>query len=491
MRKLIGIVGLAAAALLTACGGGGGSAGDTSSSYSITLTAEKTSLPLNVGGYPAGIGAHAPFTTTLNVSAKKGNTPIPGGDDVFECNIASGLDSGSLYYLDGDDEHEDDDGNPLAYRNITLGSNAGGNSFHFHAGDQAGVATITCAVLDPQTSTRMTSASVNITVGGGAGTGMPASVYATAQSGYLGSQYNVNSIPTNVGISVAVMDDAVQPIPNPSAANVQVRILQTTSAASGARLLKDSQSGGTVLATTTGGVAQVSLSSGPNRGVILLELTADRYDNNVANGIQDPIVQLAAISVVDGVSASALTFNATTVEAPNGKPFAQALEATGGTPAYQWAIVSGTLPTGLSLSSDGVITGKPQAAPGVYVATVRVTDVFGDSAQAAVTITITGQALAATGGSFTASSGVQFSYALSATGGTGVYTWSASGLPGGLSLNSSTGVISGSVSVAAGDPDQVIPVAVTVTDSSGAKANANVTITIQAPPAPADDTSST
>ena len=73
MRKLIGIVGLAAAALLAGCGGGGGSPGDTPESYTITLTAERTSLPLNVGAYPVGIGVEYPFTTTLYVNAKKGD----------------------------------------------------------------------------------------------------------------------------------------------------------------------------------------------------------------------------------------------------------------------------------------------------------------------------------------------------------------------------------------------------------------------------------
>ena len=80
MRKLIGsMVGLAAATLLAACGGGGGSPGDTPESYTITLRAAKTSLPLNVAHYPPGIGVDAPFTTTLYVSAKKGDAPIPGG----------------------------------------------------------------------------------------------------------------------------------------------------------------------------------------------------------------------------------------------------------------------------------------------------------------------------------------------------------------------------------------------------------------------------
>ena len=138
MRKLIGIVGLAAAALLAGCGGGGGSPGTTHEQYSITLRADQTSLPVNLGHYPAGIGVSAPFTTTLYVNAKAGDNPIPGGAGIFGCNISAGLPSGALYYLDGKSEHQDADGNPTAYRSITLDANSGGNSFHFHAGDQAG-----------------------------------------------------------------------------------------------------------------------------------------------------------------------------------------------------------------------------------------------------------------------------------------------------------------------------------------------------------------
>ncbi len=216
MRKLIGsMVGLAAATLLVACGGGGGSPGDTPESYTITLRAAKTSLPLNVAHYPPGIGVDAPFTTTLYVSAKKGDAPIPGGEDVFACNTAYGLDSGPLYYLDGDSEHETevDDGQggkvkvPNAYRNITLGANAGGNSFHFHAGNQAGVATITCSVHDPRAN-REVSASVEITVGGGAGTGMAASIRGVAQHDTLGTQGNTSNLRTSTAISAYVWDDA-------------------------------------------------------------------------------------------------------------------------------------------------------------------------------------------------------------------------------------------------------------------------------------------
>ena len=109
MRKLGLALGLSVAALVAACGGGGGSSGDTQERYSITLRADKTSLPVNVGHVGVGIGANAPYTTTLYVNAKEGNDPIQGGEEIFACNVAGGLSTGALYYLDGDDEHEDDD----------------------------------------------------------------------------------------------------------------------------------------------------------------------------------------------------------------------------------------------------------------------------------------------------------------------------------------------------------------------------------------------
>ena len=476
MRKLGLALGLSVAALVAACGGGGGSSGDTQERYSITLRADKTSLPVNVGHVGVGIGANAPYTTTLYVNAKEGNDPIQGGEEIFACNVAGGLSTGALYYLDGDDEHEDDDGNPLAYRNITLDSNAGGNSFHFHAGDQAGTATITCSVTDPRDN-RVYSASTNITVGGGAGTGRAASVYGIAQSSYLGTQNNRNNIPASVGINAVVMDDAVQPVPNSTAANVQVRILQVTEAATGARLLLGAQSGSVVQATTQGGVALFSLSSGPSRGVILLELTADRHDNNVTNGIQDPVVQWAAIPAVDGVSLLPLTFTGAELEMPNGTPFAAALEAVDGTPPYQWAVVSGALPAGLTLSSDGVIRGTPLvAALGTYVVRVRVTDAFGDYQEAPVTIVISGEPLTIGASSISATTGVPFSFALSASGGVGPYTWGdVGGMPPGLSLGSN-GVIQGTLTSAG-----TYGVAVRVTDSRGAFVLGNVTITVADP----------
>ena len=478
MRQLGLAIGISVAALLSACGGGGGSSGTTQERYSITLRADRTTLPLNVGRVGAGIGATTPYTTTLYVNAKEGNDPIQGGEDVFACNTSSGLDTGALYYLDGKPEHQDEKGNPLAYRSITLGANAGGNSFHFHAGDQAGVATITCAVTDPRDK-RVYSASVNITVGaGGTGTGKPASVYATSRSGYLGSLSNRNNIPTNIGITASVMDDMVQPVPNPSVANVQIRIVENTGAAVGARLLAGSQGGNLVQVATQGGVALFSLSSGPSRGAILLELKTDRADNDVTNGFQDPIMQWLSVPVVDGVALLPLAFNAVTLQADNGVPFAQALQATDGAPPYQWTIVSGALPSGLSLRPDGAIVGTPLTTPGTYVVMVRVSDISGGYVDAPVTIVVSGTPVQIGATSISVDLGKPFSYLLSASGGVGPYTWEPVGtLPPGLTLTTG-GLLSGTLT-----PVGTYYVPVRVTDKIGATAQANITIKVVDPTA--------
>lgn len=56
------------------------------------------------------------------------------------------------------------------------------------------------------------------------------------------------------------------------------------------------------------------------------------------------------------------------------------LQATGGIAPYKWALASGSsLPAGLSLASDGTISGTP-TAPGVFNFTVSVTDSQGTTA---------------------------------------------------------------------------------------------------------------
>ena len=69
-----------------------------------------------------------------------------------------------------------------------------------------------------------------------------------------------------------------------------------------------------------------------------------------------------------------LTITTTTLAtAVENAPYSATLGASGGTPPYTWSILSGTLPSGITLSSTGVLSGTP-ASLGTFDFTVQVLD---------------------------------------------------------------------------------------------------------------------
>lgn len=69
-----------------------------------------------------------------------------------------------------------------------------------------------------------------------------------------------------------------------------------------------------------------------------------------------------------------ISVSPTTLTTPGyGVAYSATLSASGGATPYTWDLASGALPTGLSLSSSGVITGTT-STPGVYGFTVRASD---------------------------------------------------------------------------------------------------------------------
>ena len=394
MSKFIGWSIILSATLLAACGGGGGSSGQNTLPYSISVKSDKTQLPLNAAYNPAGQGVYAPFTTTMYVEARQGGMPIPGGEDIFACNMAQGLDSASLYYLDGDEEHEDDDGNPLAYRSIILGSNSGGNSFHLHASDKAGTARVTCSVTDPKDG-RVHSASVDVVVGGA--TNKPSHVRTFFQLApyYLGWQDNTSGISNSVVVQTRVFDDLNQPVSNPVGANVSVKILPVSgSSFQNARLLAGTQSRNAnqdLWVATVGGIGSFMLASGPmpfgvTSGKIVLEMTVDRLDNDVTNGIAEPIRSLFAVDVVNGIATTPLSIAGATLSATVGVDYAYALTANGGVPPYQWTS-NGGMPAGLGLTTDGIIVGRP-LVEGDSTMVVTVTDSANNSVKINIPVSV-------------------------------------------------------------------------------------------------------
>ncbi len=157
-------------------------------------------------------------------------------------------------------------------------------------------------------------------------------------------------------------------------------------------------------------------------------------------------------------------------------PYSAALAATGGTPPYTWAVTG--LPDGLSASSTGAISGTP-ATLGTSGVSVVVTDHDGNTAKASFSITIGPQTLAiTTTGLSPVTLGASFSVGFGATGGTPPYTWTATGLPSGVSI-SSTGTVSGTPTAVG-----TTSITVTVTDANGQKATQGVSLVVALPPAP-------
>ena len=400
MRNLLKPLVLVAPLLLAACGGGGGSGGESQLQYSIKLTSSRTAVPVNVAaslpGYPGG--DYYPYMSTLYIQANAGNNPIPNQEDgAFACNLTSGLDSGALYYLDGKEDHTVDaviNGEtvkvPGSYRSITLGSNAGGASFHIISRGIAGDVTVQCSVTDPRDN-KVYSDRATVKVGGGS-TATPATVTFTNQTQYLGSRDNLNDIPNSVVVQATVRNDNNQPITSSGNANLQVSIVPNA-ASDGAKLLAGGQTNsGSMQISTVNGIGQFSVASGPASGALLLRLTVDRADNDLTNGIQEPITQYAVIPVVHALATSALTIPeselAQTVQ--NAEPYVHALMAEGGVAPFLWS-TSSTLPTGLSLSSNGLISGTPNVkGPGTYSVVLNVRDANGAVASKTLVLTIVG-----------------------------------------------------------------------------------------------------
>jgi Putative Ig domain/Kelch motif len=161
-----------------------------------------------------------------------------------------------------------------------------------------------------------------------------------------------------------------------------------------------------------------------------------------------------------GASTTASTemiFNSEIVQSPATLPngtagvaYSQTVTASGGFAPYSYAVTIGTLPTGLSLNaSTGAISGTP-TAPGTFNFTITATDANGCTGDQAYSVTIACgviTVLPATlpDGSVTSA----YSQTVSGSGGTGPYTFAVTAgvLPTGLSLNASTGAITGTPTV--------------------------------------------
>jgi hypothetical protein len=248
---------------------------------------------------------------------------------------------------------------------------------------------------------------------------------------------------------------------------------------------------GPIALTATGGktpytwsiTSTIKLPTGltldPATGSISGTPTATVTNSSITFQVADANGKTASKALTITVTAAPLTI--TTTALPDGyltTAYITTLTATGGTSPYTWGITSTTkLPTGLTLNaSTGAITGTPTAT----VTNSSITFQVNATVSKALTISVYSLPSITTTSLASGTVGTAYSATLAATGGKTAYTWSVIGsvtLPAGLTLNPTTGAITGTPT-AAGTSSVTFQVA----DANGKTASKALSITITTPP---------
>ncbi len=202
--------------------------------------------------------------------------------------------------------------------------------------------------------------------------------------------------------------------------------------------------------------------------------TLNVTDNNLNAGSPNYATQSISLSGT-GVQ---ITLSPTTL--PNGvvgTNYSESITATGGTSPYTYAVTSGSVPTGLTLSSAGVLSGSPTTAAS-FTFTVSATDanlIIG-SQNYTITVTAAVKATQAIASEVLTQNHAATPFTpVTGSGGTAPLSYSISpALPTGLNISSTTGTISGTPTVTS----TATSYTVTVTDANNATATASFSLTV-------------
>jgi hypothetical protein len=171
-------------------------------------------------------------------------------------------------------------------------------------------------------------------------------------------------------------------------------------------------------------------------------------------------------------AAPPLKLASATLSGSVGLPFSGSLIATGGLAPYSWTATG--LPSGWSINSGtGQITGTFPAAPTVIDIRVGVSDhgIPPLTATGTMVIDVAAGVGVTTTSLAAGTQGIAYAGGVAAAGGTAPYTWSATGLPAGLSINPGTGDITGTPTAGG-----TFSVTVSVHDSAATPTTAKATL---------------
>lgn len=311
------------AAVLTASGVDPATGTTITSNFTLTVTVGpepfqrllvepvRTVLPPNLFGVRPFLGS--PFISEVVVTLRRLDGTLVGSSNVEDGGgigvSINPVTSGAFSTLDDPETEDDQDPDSANEFLILLGAGgvdvvAGKSTLFFHS-FSPGQSTMTVTAIDPDTGANL-SQQVVFTITDTA-PGLPSQLaYVTDAPPLYVPESGGNS---NYPFQVFVDTGNGQGVPDPVAAgsavnNVQFEIL--VDGAAGGETLTSVDANGTnvegrtIRTRTFAGIASGVFRAGTRQGTIAVRATADRRDNNVDNGIQDPVITQQSLTVSDG-----------------------------------------------------------------------------------------------------------------------------------------------------------------------------------------------
>ncbi|MHC9086950.1 fibronectin type III domain-containing protein [Luteimonas sp. RIT-PG2_3] len=420
-------------------------------------------------------------TPTFTATSDSGLTPVFTSSTTAVCTITS---SGVLSFVAAGacTIHADQPGNgsylPAQQVTHTFAVNAvlpGAPSNPVATLDTPGAVSVSFDAPTSSGGTAITSYTVTSLPGGLTGTGAASPIVVSGLSPGTSYTFTVRAINPVGGGASSIASNALTPAPALVASAVSANVPY---AAAATAITLD------IIGTPT----SVAVASTPAHGTAIATGTTITYQpapgyagaDSFSYTATDAYTTSAAATVSITVQAPAITLdNASLADAVGGSVYQQQLIASGGTAPYTMQLISGTLPAGLTLASDGELSGTPTAA-GSFNLTLRATDSSTGtgpfSVDRAYTLTVAAPQIELQQDSVRpASHGTAYDQTLQASGGTAPYTFTlvSGALPAGMSL-STDGKLSG-------QPTQAGSYAFTlqVSDANGFSANQATTLVVE------------